>query len=226
VAAVADQHDVSFLLIHDKLDPVVRVCFSSHLLIDNNRLILSAQDMIEEASQPLHGSPPIFSVDASSDLLASLSLPATQPLPVIVSLKDHSLVPYQQLVVSPSSSMEPVSDWLLIYSLPTSTELDAENFSKMMGPSPARPGSPSRLVVLGAINTQNSAHIDSIKQVATAWHRGEQTVDSAQVVFAWMDKEKWSSWLKSVYDIKKGPDPNVVIADHGVRALYNELSFF
>ncbi|KAF8516674.1 thioredoxin-like protein [Gautieria morchelliformis] len=200
VASVADQHDVSFLLIHSKLEPAVR-------------------DMMEEASQPLHGSPPIFSVDASSDLLASLSLPATQPLPVIISLKEHSLVPYRQLVVSPSSSMEQVSDWLVTYSLPTSTELDAENFSKVMGPSPVRPGSPSRLVVLGAINTKNLAHIDSIKQAATAWHRGKQTVDSAQVVFAWMDKEKWASWLKSVYGVKKGPDPNVVIADHG-RLLY------
>lgn len=110
-------------------------------------------------------------------------------------------------------------------SLPTSAELDAENFSKLMGPSPTRPGSPSRLVVLGAINAQNSAHIDIIKQAATSWHRGEQANDNRQVVFVWMDKEKWGGWLKRVYGVKKGPEPVMVIADHGVSVRYDEPYF-
>ena len=185
------------------------------------------QDIIEEASQPLHGSPPVFSTSATLELLASLSLPAAQSLPVIVSLKDRVLVAHRQLVISTSSSVEQTSDWLMTQSLPTSTELDAENFSKIMGPSPTRPGFPSRLVVLGAIDTQNLAHVNVIKQAATSWHRGDPPSDNRQVVFVWMDKEKWASWLKSVYGVKKGPDPAMVIADHGVGArLTSHSSFF
>lgn len=128
------------------------------------------------------------------------------------------MVAHRQLLVSQSLSVEQISDWLMIQSFPMSAELDGENFQRIMGPSSASSGVPSRLVVLGAINTQNSAHIDVIKETATAWHRGEQSIDAARVVFVWMDKEKWGSWLKSVYGVKQGPEPTVVIADPGVSA--------
>ncbi|KAF8590271.1 thioredoxin-like protein [Ramaria rubella] len=200
---ILDQQDVFYLFIYDKLDPVLR-------------------DSIEEASQILHGSPQIFSIQASPELLTSVSLPTTQVLPVLVSMKDHSMVAHRQLVVSTASPKEEVSDWLLKHALPTSAELSAENFQRIMGPSPAPKGSPNRLVVLGAIDLNNLAHIDIFKQTAQTWHRGEGAKGDGQIMFAWMDKEKWASWLKSVYGVTKGPEPAVVIVDHG-HLLYYDL---
>lgn len=220
---ITDRYDVLFLLIHDRDDPVIRVCFPSVYTFRYRSC--SVQDLVEEAAQPFHGSPPLFSIHAASEVLASLSLPAAQQLPVIVSLKDHSPVAHRRLIVTRSLSVGQVSDWLMMHSLPMSAELDAENFVEIMGPSPIRPGSPPRLVVLGAIDTKNMAQIDLIKQTATSWHRGEQATDSKQVVFAWMDKEKWAKWLKSVYGVQDSPGPTVVIADHGVRTLPHKSSF-
>jgi len=201
---ILEDQDVLYLLIHEKLDPAV-------------------QDRIEEASQPLHGSPQILSIKSSPDLLSSLSLTATQKLPVLISLKDHSLAPFRTLAISRDIRVEEISEWLITHSLPTSTGLSAENFQRVMGPSPSVPGLQSRLVVLAAINPENLAHIDLVKEVARVWHRGAHANDDRQVVFAWMDKEKWASWLKSVYGLKKGSEPAVVIVDHG-RLMYYDTS--
>ena len=121
-------------------------------------------------------------------------------------------------MMAPASAYtdEQVSAWLVTHSLPTSTELNAENFQRIMGPSSLSPGSPSRLIVLAAIDAEDPTHVDLVKRSAKAWHREAHASDDPQVVFAWMDRDKWASWLKSMYGIQKGSDPAVVIVDQGV----------
>lgn len=214
LTTIVAEQDVLYLLIHEHIDAALQVCSFSYRV--SPTMTDSTQDRIEEASQPLHGSPQIVSIRSSAELLSSLSLPATQQFPVLVSLKDHSLKPFHQLVVLHDMPVEQVSAWLVAHSLPTSTELSAENFQRVMGPSPSLPGSSSRLVVLAAINTEDLSHINLVKQTAEAWHRNAHGPDDRQVVFAWMDRDRWASWLKSVYGVKKGSEPAVVIVDHGV----------
>ncbi|KAF8509427.1 thioredoxin-like protein [Hysterangium stoloniferum] len=197
--SVVEQDEVVYVLIHDKLDENIR-------------------DNVEEASQPLHGSPKIFSMQHSADLLSAVSLPLTQPLPALVSLKDHSLEADHQLVLSSASTQDNIWNWLLKHSLPSSTPLAAENFAKVMGSSPVPTGTPERLIVLAALSEGDPIHIERMREAAKAWHKGHKYEDK-QVVFAWMDRGKWASWLKSVYGIKANVEPAVVVVDHS-RLLY------
>jgi len=198
-----EHHDVVYALVHDGLDASIR-------------------DAVEEASQPLHGSPKIFSVEFTSDLLASLHLRSSQ-LPIIVSLKDHSMIPFHELSLSKTSTEESISSWLIANSLPTSLQLEAENFAKVMGPSPASSTSPKRLVILTALNSYDTKSIGLVQEMARKWHR-EHSDSPIQVVFAWMDNDKWASWLKSVYGIRMKDRPVVVVVDHAHLLYYDSMA--
>lgn len=79
------------------------------------------------------------------------------------------------------------------------------------------------LVVLVSITTSGVEHdqiVETVRRLAAQWRRTGATQytpahGARQVVFAWMDQERWASWLKSMYGIK-GP-AQVVIVDHSVR---------
>ena len=55
-----------------------------------------------------------------------------------------------------------------------------------------------------------------VKDIAKQWKDKKATGD---VVFTWMDGDKWSSWLKSMYGIKAGEMPRAVVANHTVRRI-------
>ncbi|KIJ32313.1 hypothetical protein M422DRAFT_52890 [Sphaerobolus stellatus SS14] len=194
IRSTVEQEDVVYVVVHDGLQERTR-------------------DLVEEASQVLHGTPKIYSVKANADLLKEFEVtPAS--LPAIVALKDHSMMPFSKHLLADSAKLERISKWLVANSLPTSVQLDGENFAKIMGPSPAEDGAPTRLVVLTAVPPHDRDTLSQIKIVATRWHR-EHSHSNKEVVFAWMDSEKWDSWLKSVYGIKKKDGPSVVVVDHG-----------
>jgi len=123
--------------------------------------------------------------------------------------------PFEKLPISSSSSIEIISNWLMANALPPSIQLEAENFAKVMGQSPAPTNAPKRLVVLTALDSHDSRTITKVKDIAHTWHR-EHSHSPIQIMFTWMDKEKWADWLKSVYGVKKQDHPVVVIVDHGV----------
>lgn len=75
------------------------------------------------------------------------------------------------------------------------------------------------LVSVAASGTEHDRAVETVRKLATQW-RGTGAAQYApahgarQVVFTWMDQERWASWLKSMYGIK-GP-MQVVITDHSV----------
>lgn len=212
-----EEQEVVFVLIHDGLDRTLRVCFTVD--IDFGDSLNTAQDNVEEASQPLHGTPKVYAIKSSADLLSSLSVPSSQRLPLLISLKDHSMKFFQDFELGTTSTIDEISNWLVSNALPTTTQLSGENFAQVMGSSttPPGPGSPSRLVVLVALRADDDAGLKSVKQVATAWHREySRHLDRYSITFAWMDKLTWASWLKSVYGVRQRPEPAVVLADHSV----------
>ncbi|GJJ07807.1 hypothetical protein Clacol_002012 [Clathrus columnatus] len=187
----------------------------------HDKLSDSIRDLVEEASQPLLGTPPIFSVQTSLDLLSSLGLPSSQPLPVLVCLKDHTTQSFSNIVLSSASTLNEVSNWLIRHSLPSSVELDADNFAKIMGSTSSSPKREPRLAVIAALHPQDVESIHKLQQIAKIWLQKHRTLDG-QVVFTWMDRQKWDSWLKSTYGIKASSSPAVVLADHSQLVYYDD----
>ena len=55
---------------------------------------------------------------------------------------------------------------------------------------------------------------------------GQQWKDSkapGNVVFTWMDADKWAKWLHGMYGIKAQQDPSVVVANHAVSQRFYGL---
>jgi len=81
------------------------------------------------------------------------------------------------------------------------------------------------LVVLISVTTSGTERdriIEMVRSLAAQWRRTGATQytpaqGARQVVFVWMDQERWASWLKSMYGVK-GPT-QVVIVDHS-RLVY------
>lgn len=68
-------------------------------------------------------------------------------------------------------------------------------------------------------NRQNV--ISATKSIGKQWREDGKT-RQRDVVFTWMDGERWSSWLKSMYgvvDAGRAETPSVVIADHAVGVI-------
>ena len=65
---------------------------------------------------------------------------------------------------------------------------------------------------------------DKLRDVSAKWKiRLNGKLRPEDVVFTWMDGEKWASWLKGMYGIKQnqGEDGvNIVIANHAVSFFF------
>lgn len=76
------------------------------------------------------------------------------------------------------------------------------------------------LVVISVVSEKNRQNvIAAMKSIGKQWREGAK-VGQREVVFAWMDGERWSKWLKSMYGVVDSPtaeSPSVIIADHEVR---------
>ena len=78
------------------------------------------------------------------------------------------------------------------------------------------------LVVLVSVATsgiERDQIVEMVHSLAAKWRTTGATQytpvhGARQVVFVWMDQERWASWLKSMYGVK-GPT-QVVIVDHSV----------
>lgn len=85
------------------------------------------------------------------------------------------------------------------------------------------------LVVITASTKALSAKIEErMRDVAKKWKvrtGGSGEVNGREVIFTWMDAERWKEWMKSMYGLKVDDDDKdlddvkVVIADHKVSAL-------
>jgi len=77
------------------------------------------------------------------------------------------------------------------------------------------------LVVIAVVSEKNRADvISAMKSVGKQWREGEKVMER-DVTFTWMDGERWSKWLKSMYgvvDTGTG-SPGVIVADHAVCVL-------
>lgn len=101
-------------------------------------------------------------------------------------------------------------------------ELTQDTFQQVMN-APQEP-----LVVIAAVTKENKDKVkERFREISKKWRirtLGSGITHERDVVFAWMDAERWSDWMKSMYGISKGGEHHetldevrVVIADHKVR---------
>jgi hypothetical protein len=76
------------------------------------------------------------------------------------------------------------------------------------------------LVVIVTVSEKNRQNvISALKSIGKQWREGEK-VGQREVTFTWMDGERWSKWLKSMYgivDTGTAETPSIIVADHTVR---------
>jgi len=109
--------------------------------------------------------------------------------------------------------------WLQTHRLPLAMELGEGSFQEVMN---AESNPLVVLVSVTASGVERDRMIETIRRLASQWRRTSAaqyvpTRGARQVVFTWMDQERWTSWLKSMYGIKRSAQ--VVIVDHS-RLVY------
>ncbi|KAI0029678.1 thioredoxin-domain-containing protein [Vararia minispora EC-137] len=168
--------------------------------------------VVYNAARPLLGSPPVYT-SSSQQFLDRFGLSATAT-PILLAIKDHDVsTPTSVLRITDNTTLVELEQWMLAHRLPSALELSELSFQEVMK-ARARP-----LVVLTSVPAAtNFAEyewlVGETTKIAMKWRELTLQRGSTRrsVVFVWMDAEKWSKWLKSMYGIQ-GPN-RVVIADH------------
>ncbi|QRV87234.1 thioredoxin [Ceratobasidium sp. AG-Ba] len=173
---------------------------------------------IEEASKSLLGSPPVYK-SRDPELFKKFDIDPAQG-PVLLVIKDHDRQPFAQFPLTAVSTTPLISTFFQHHRTPVLQQLTSENFADVMK-HPAKP-----LVVLTAFDmekmpkTELSESIEKLSDIAKRWQRqAVRLTDTRPTIFVYMDGERWSKWLKSMYGIRKERLPATVIVDHH-RLLY------
>lgn len=161
------------------------------------------------------GSPPLY-VSSDAQLFTHFSLPVTSDFS-LVALKDGDTVATAQLQFSAQTTADELAKWLQTHRLPLAMELGEGSFRDVMN-AESKP-----LVVLVSVTASGAERdgvVETVRRLAGQWRRTGAAQylpahGSRQVVFTWMDQERWTSWLKSMYGIKR--PGQVIIVDHSVR---------
>jgi len=142
-----------------------------------------------------------------------------------LAFRDHdSDKPASHLHGFPTTSIEAMKTWLMNHRIPSLIELSSGSFQSVMN-APQEP-----LVLVAAVTDKlRSQAKASLEKLAKEWKLktgGSGELNGKQVIFAYMDAEKWEKWLKSMYGIKTHHNEDdldeikVVIADHKVGSLF------
>ena len=180
---------------------------------------LLMQNQVSQTAHILLGSPSVYT-STSAALRARFPFPATfEHSPVLLAIKDHEPASYTSIFrfpISSEASGEALASWLLANRLPTALELTQDTFQSIMN-APHKP-----LVVLAAVDPKkHEEEIKKVQRLGAQWKKlkfdqGVSEVKGRDVVFTWMDADKWSKWMKSMYGIKAKHLPAIVIAEHKV----------
>lgn len=201
-----------------------------------------AQDIAVGAAKTLMGTSPVYSTSAPA-LFQLYSIPSDQL--TFLTFKAHSRDPYDVFPVPPSSRgaitprqrLEATRHWLRSAKVPLVSELTAATFGELMpseGKSATGPGGKPLLPPLVGLAVLSRRGLggheglerakEVVKQMARSWVEkrrvnrakgvgGEE--EERDVLWAWVDGDKWAGWARSMYDVKLGArdGPKVVIAD-------------
>ncbi|KAG8218223.1 thioredoxin-like protein [Butyriboletus roseoflavus] len=206
---VVRDNAVLYLLLHDASNPQIvnDVAKSSHILL---------------------GSPPVF-VSTSPVLFRKYNVRQNTPS-VLLAFKDNDAQePVAVFYPSPTSSpqhADALNTWLHTNRFPSSLELSKNVFQQVMY-APHKP----LVLIVATPQGQRAVVSDKLHEIATKWRLRTQRTSSdgtgvgagtRDVVFTWMDEGQWGKWMKDMYGIKAGTEPEIVVADHDRLVYYDK----
>lgn len=178
-------------------------------------------DNVREAAAPLLGTPVVYA-SSSPTLREKYNIPKGIPW-ALIALKDHSPLATSTLYGGPTSTPEDLKYWLTTHHLPGYTELAQDTFQSVMT------AKHNPLVVIAASNAQLTGKIaERLRDLSAKWRArtgGSGEVNNREVIFSWMDTQRWKDWMKNMYGIKMDEDEDdlddvdVVVTDHKVRPI-------
>jgi thioredoxin domain-containing protein 5 len=175
-----------------------------------------------QASKILLGSTPVLT-SSSEDLFQQFKVP-TSSWALFVFKDSDSSTPAAVLRANQASiDTNTLSTWLLHNRLPTSMELNQESFQSVMN-APHKP----LVVIVATFKEHEDVVREKLRTVGLRWRAKTDEVKSEGgnrrgVVFTWMDRERWGSWLKGMYGIKEGHGVDgvvTVVVDHEVSCVF------
>ncbi|KIM79468.1 hypothetical protein PILCRDRAFT_823363 [Piloderma croceum F 1598] len=179
-------HSVAYLLVYPASD--------SHILNE-----------VTQASGVLLGSVPIYT-SSSSELFTRFSISTPWAL---LALKDFDASGATAVYHKRLADKADISKWLIANRIPTTVELSQETFQLVMN-APHKP-----LVVIAPVNKGKKEKVaEKMKEIGKKWRVRKLNKGNRDVVFTWMDTDKWASWLKNMYGVKATEEPTVIVADH------------
>ena len=237
LVSLAKDNEVMFLYLHSPGTPVEEI----HAVEAASQVLFGRQSPIFISSEPAL-------LDRYASSLAqdrSVAVPAKSGLLVF---KDHSIA-QPIAVLNPSTLRTSDASGQAVYTEQAQsqlarflsreqyalvTELTAANFEEMTR------NAEDALVVLAALSDTNHAslqqavtpaeaialkesEISALRSTALEWRSKKASASTRQVIFAWIDADRWKSPLKKLYGIDSTSVPAAVVVD-GNKLQYYELS--
>ncbi|BGP15498.1 hypothetical protein JCM10213_005767 [Rhodosporidiobolus nylandii] len=188
--------------------------------------------LAQSAAKSLLGASVAFYSSSSPELHAAFASDLPLSAAGFLTFKDHSLSPYSSFALpgpavgSPPYRLALTRQYLRTAKLPTVSELNGATFSDLM-PIQGEQIGPAPPPLLGLVILSRKglggegfeAAKSQFEQVARGWterrRMGEKKGDDRDVLWAWVDGDKWAGWARSMFDVKMGAKdgPRVVIAD-------------
>lgn len=169
---------------------------------------------MENAAPALLGTVPVFS-STSASLFDRYSIPSTSWAILAFKNQNHAAT----FKPTPETTSADIKEWLVLNRLPAARELMQDTFQQTMN------AEHHPLVVIVAVTPESRIAVsEKVVEIGKKWvKRKEGTDEVNQVVFTWMDAQRWEKWMKSMYGVKATAsvtDPLIVIAQHNVRSEY------
>ncbi|BGO98873.1 hypothetical protein NBRC10513v2_003271 [Rhodotorula toruloides] len=195
-------------------------------------LFLHAQDTKKDdmdvalgAAKSRMGSSPVYS-STSPDFFSLFSVPHDQP--TFISFKDHSTEPYDTFALPLSTPSHPLPIrkrldmtrvWLRAAKLPTVSKLNAATFNDLLPTDGNPPLVGLAILSKKGLSNDFDATLRSFERVAKGWAERRRSLPAEKkgrdVLWAWVDGDKWVGWARSMYDVKMGAKdrPRLVVTD-------------
>lgn len=209
VTDLVKEHEVIFLFLHIAPDQ-------------------DALKLVQTAGNTALASPPIHIYTSISPELRS-KYGADTPGPTLIALKAvkgaSGVSEYISTATFPivrGISHGEIHAFLGRNAIPLITELTSDNFQTIMT---ARAFDPKPLVVILASKPEGKTEARQMLSAGEEYWRREQKekpTPARDVLWTYMDGDKWGSWLKSMYGIKSSKMPAYVVADHSKLIFYNQ----
>lgn len=110
-----------------------------------------------------------------------------------------------------------MKEWLASARLPTLSEISTESYAGVMRTTGTPPLVGVIVLSRAKMGSRFDEHKDRALALASGWaerRRGLLTGERGRdVVWAWVDGDKWASWIQTMYDVKPAEEPVLVFAD-------------